>query len=111
MNFLTLVLLIVVLLNEIKEATLDKNRTYVESEKHLISKLFNNYDKKSRPSDTVQVKFSLYLNQIITIIEQEQILLINVFLDHEWLDERLKWNPSENNNINLLRISSDLLWT
>lgn len=83
----------------------------VDAEKTLIQKLLSNYDKRSRPSDTVQVKFSLYLNQIITIIEREQILVINAFLDHEWLDERLKWEPRENNNISLLRINNELLWT
>lgn len=100
-----------VLISSIDEVQSLVNRTFVDAEKTLVEKLFSSYDKKSRPSDTVQVKFSLYLNQIITLIEQEQILVINVFLDHEWLDERLKWEPNENNNISLLRINNELLWT
>ena len=83
----------------------------VESEKRLIQKLFKDYKKNLRPADTVEIKFSLYLNQIITLIEQEQIIVLNVFLDHEWIDQRLKWNSSEYSNITLLRISSDHLWT
>lgn len=83
----------------------------MKSEKQLIDKLLQKYDKNMRPSDTVEIKFSLYLNQIVTLIEQEQIFVINVFLDHEWLDERLKWDPTQHFNVSLLRISSDLLWT
>ena len=83
----------------------------VESEKELINKLFKDYNKRLRPSDTVEIKFSLYLNQIITLIEQEQIIVLNVFLDHEWNDLRLTWDPNEYSNITLLRIDSDQLWT
>ena len=83
----------------------------VESEKELINKLFKDYNKRLRPSDTVEIKFSLYLNQIITLIEQEQIIVLNVFLDHEWNDFRLTWDPNEYSNITLLRIDSDQLWT
>lgn len=58
----------------------------VESEARLLKNLFNNYNRKVRPADTVEIKFSLYLNQIITLMEQEQIIVLNVFLDHEWID-------------------------
>lgn len=87
------------------------SKKLMKTEKSLINKLFRNYDKYSRPSDTVEIKFSLYLNQIVTLIEQDQIFVINAFLDHEWVDERLKWNPADFNNVSLLRINSELLWT
>jgi hypothetical protein len=85
-------------------------KTFVESEKELTKKLLKGYDKTLRPDDTVKLKFSMHLNRIITIIEKEQILVVNVFVDHEWVDNRLKWNPSEHNNISLLRVISDLIW-
>ena len=84
---------------------------FIEVERFLTSKIFNGYDKKLRPADKVEIKFSLYLNQIISLIGQEQVLVINCFLDHEWTDERLQWDPLEYNNITLLRISSELVWT
>ena len=86
-------------------------KNIIDAEKELIKKIFKDYDKKLRPSDKVEIKFSLYLNQIISLIEQEQILVINAFLDHEWTDPRLSWNQTEFNNITLLRINSDLVWT
>jgi len=88
-----------------------KSRSFVMAEKSLIEKLLTNYDKNSRPSDTIEVRFSMYLNQIVNLIERDQSLVINVFLDHEWNDSRLTWEPKDWNNISLLRINSDYLWT
>ncbi len=82
-----------------------------EMEQELLNKLFKNYNKKLKPSGTVEVKFAVNLNQIVNLIEKDQIIVLNVFLDHEWTDNRLKWNPDEHNNISILRVSSDLVWT
>ena len=82
-----------------------------EMEQKLLNKLFKNYNKKLKPSGTVEIKFALNLNQIINLVEKDQIVILNVFLDHEWIDNRLRWDPAEFNNITLLRISSDLVWT
>ena len=91
MNNLTAILIILFILKLfIKNANTSYNRTgIVESEARLLKSIFNNYNKKLRPADTVEIKFSLYLNQIITLIEQEQIIVLNVFLDHEWIDGRI----------------------
>jgi hypothetical protein len=91
MNNLTAILIILFILKLfINNANTSYNRTgIVESEARLLKSIFNNYNKKLRPADTVEIKFSLYLNQIITLIEQEQIIVLNVFLDHEWIDGRI----------------------
>lgn len=99
---------ILILLAKACELTGSKSLNY---ERKLVNYLFKNYDKNLRPSYYVEINFSLYLNQIITLIEQEQILVLNVFLDHEWVDQRLSWNPEQYGNITLLRINSALLWT
>jgi hypothetical protein len=99
--------LILILITSIK---IKSQNSFTESEKILTKKLFKDYDKYLRPADTVQLKFSMYLNSIITIIEKEQIIIVNVYLDHEWSDDRLKWNPIENDNISLLRVNSELIW-
>ncbi len=80
------------------------------NEKILFESLFQKYDKRLRPSDTIEIKLSLNLNQIITLIEQEQTLIVNVFIDHEWTDQRLKWNPKKYRNISMLRVPSDYIW-
>jgi hypothetical protein len=60
-------------------------------EQKLIDKLLPSYNNKLRPSGTVQVKFSFNINQIIDIVEKDQIMVINAFVDHKWIDERLAW--------------------
>ena len=80
-------------------------------EQTLLNKLFKNYNKKMKPSGTVEIKFALNLNQIINLVEKDQIIILNVFLDHEWIDNRLSWNPAEFNNISLLRINCEQVWT
>jgi hypothetical protein len=91
--------------------TLINKKFQLQTEQSLIKKLLINYDKKHRPSDRTEIELSVYLNQIVSLIEQEQTLILNVFVDHEWIDGRLKWEPSKFNNITLIRIKSELLWT
>lgn len=69
-----------------------------------------NYDKSLKPAKSSVIKFALNLNQIVAFIEKDQVLVLNVFLDHEWKDERLKWEPKKYENITLLRIESSFLW-
>jgi hypothetical protein len=63
-----------------------------QSEQLLIEKLFKVYNKKVRPPGTIQIKFALNLNQIVNLIEKDQIIVLNAFIDHEWTDERLAWS-------------------
>jgi hypothetical protein len=88
MNSIQLLLAIAIIFTSIisKIITIYHETGVVEAESRLLKKLFQNYDKFLRPADTVEIKFSLYLNQIITLIEREQIIVLNAFLDHEWID-------------------------
>ena len=110
-----LIIVIFLLVQNIKICSSNNNipnmLSMPEKEQALLNKLFKNYNKKLKPSGTVEVKFALNLNQIVNLIEKEQIIVLNVFLDHQWIDNRLKWNPAEHNNISILRVSSDLVWT
>lgn len=83
----------------------------LDVQERLMHKLFLQYDKNLRPPGVVKIKFGMHLNQIIQLIEKEQNILLNVFIDHEWKDKRLAWNPSEFGNLTSLRISSDQVWT
>jgi nicotinic acetylcholine receptor, invertebrate len=81
------------------------------NEELLINDLFKTYNKKLKAPGTIEIKFSMNLNQIINLIEREQTIILNAFIDHEWIDTRLIWNPLLFNNITMLRISTDKLWT
>ncbi|CAF0711272.1 unnamed protein product [Brachionus calyciflorus] len=89
----------------------NSNEFNLGKEQELIEKLLKNYNKKLRPSGTLNVKFALNLNQIINLIEKDQIIVLNAFIDHEWVDKRLSWDPEEYGNITLIRISGDQIWT
>lgn len=67
-----------------------------EKEQALIHKLLKNYSKKQKPAGTVEVKFALNLNQIVSVKAKDQIFMLNVFLDHEWSDNRLMWGININ---------------
>ncbi|KAH9523935.1 Neuronal acetylcholine receptor subunit alpha-10, partial [Bulinus truncatus] len=42
--------------------------------------------------------------------EVNQVLTINVWLEQEWFDERLTWDPYDYNNLKILRIPCEKLW-
>lgn len=62
-----------------------------EQERTLTEKLFNSYNKKQKPDGSLQIKFALNLNQIVSVKSKDQVLMLNCFLDHEWIDNRLIW--------------------
>ena len=70
----------------------DRNLNDIKSaEQKLIEKLLKNYNKKFRPPGTIEVKFAVNLNQIVNLLEKDQIIVLNAFVDHEWQDQRLVW--------------------
>jgi len=42
--------------------------------------------------------------------EKNQVMTTNVWLDQEWDDELLAWNPSDFGNISIIRIPCDKIW-
>ncbi|KAI0214555.1 Neuronal acetylcholine receptor subunit alpha-4 [Lamellibrachia satsuma] len=86
----------------------------VPDEQRLIRKLMRGYDSSARPvfnaSQNVAVNFGLTLIQIIDMDERNQVIVTNVWLEHEWLDERLTWDPLDYNGLIVLRLPANKLW-
>ena len=59
-------------------------------ETSLIRKLLNEstYLKKVRPSHKVIVHIRLIFNQIISMVEKEQVIVTNCFVDQKWMGMR-----------------------
>lgn len=59
-------------------------------ETRLIRRLINEttYLKKVRPSNKVIVDMRLIFNQIISMVEKEQIIVTNCFVDQKWTGEQ-----------------------
>ncbi len=56
-------------------------------ETDLIRMLLNesSYSKKVRPSHKVMVDIRFLFNQIISMVEKEQIIVTNCFVDQKWI--------------------------
>ncbi|XP_071156262.1 neuronal acetylcholine receptor subunit alpha-10-like isoform X2 [Mytilus edulis] len=72
------------------------------------------YEKSVRPvvnsSSVLTVTIGLKLNQIVDLDERYQVLTTNVFIDQEWRDEHLMWEPNQYNNVKSLRIPTKQVW-
>ncbi|XP_050402297.1 neuronal acetylcholine receptor subunit alpha-10 isoform X2 [Patella vulgata] len=83
-------------------------------EQRLMDTILGDYNSASRPvynaSHTVTVKFGITLTQISDMDEVNQVLTINVWLEQEWEDERLLWEPSDYNGLEVLRIPCEKIW-
>ena len=42
--------------------------------------------------------------------EKNQVMTTNIWLDQEWKDEMMQWDPKEFNGITKLQIPCDKLW-
>ncbi|KAI1722194.1 neurotransmitter-gated ion-channel ligand binding domain-containing protein [Ditylenchus destructor] len=84
-------------------------------EQRLLYFLLRQYERAVRPvrnaSDAVVVKLGMTLTNIFDMDEKNQVFSINVWLDQEWKDELLQWNPEDFNGIKSLRVPCDLIWT
>ncbi|KAK7478430.1 hypothetical protein BaRGS_00030355, partial [Batillaria attramentaria] len=87
-----------------------------EQEKRLVHDLFekNGYNPLIRPvkfvNESLPIKFSLALSQIIAIDEKNQVMKTNVWLQIYWNDYQLRWEPSEYGNIESIRIKPESVW-
>ncbi|XP_075064538.1 neuronal acetylcholine receptor subunit beta-4 [Mixophyes fleayi] len=87
-----------------------------DSEERLMDTLLkkDRYNKLIRPAynntQLVSIQLQLSLAQLISVNEREQIMTTNVWLNQEWVDYRLTWNPAEYDDIRKLRIPSKQIW-
>ncbi|KAM3860946.1 neuronal acetylcholine receptor subunit alpha-2 [Diretmus argenteus] len=96
------------------ESILCLEKTHMHAEDDLFKKLFIGYNKWSRPvsniSDVVIVKFGLSIAQLIDVDEKNQMMTTNVWLKQEWNDYKLRWRPSDYDNVTSIRVPSELIW-
>ncbi|KAJ8008672.1 hypothetical protein DPEC_G00080850 [Dallia pectoralis] len=89
-------------------------KTHSHAEDELFKTLFIGYNKWSRPvpniSDVVIVKFGLSIAQLIDVDEKNQMMTTNVWLKQEWNDYKLRWRPSDYDNVTSIRVPSELIW-
>ncbi|XP_077203921.1 acetylcholine receptor subunit gamma [Paroedura picta] len=83
-------------------------------EEKLLQDLMANYKRNLRPAkqegDVIDVMLKLTLTNLISLNEREEALTTNVWVEMQWNDYRLRWDPDAYDNIERLRIPSTSVW-
>ncbi|CAO1419397.1 unnamed protein product [Diamesa hyperborea] len=82
--------------------------------KRLYDDLLSNYNKLVRPvvntSDVLRVCIKLKLSQLIDVNLKNQIMTTNLWVEQSWYDYKLRWEPKEYGNVQMLHVPSDHIW-
>uniref|UniRef100_A0A915L657 Uncharacterized protein n=1 Tax=Romanomermis culicivorax TaxID=13658 RepID=A0A915L657_ROMCU len=82
--------------------------------KRLYDDLMSSYNRLNRPvnntNDTLTVKLKLRLAQIIDLHEKDQIMISSIWLQQEWQDYKLTWDPAKYHNTSVLYVPTDMIW-
>ncbi|KAM9315930.1 acetylcholine receptor subunit gamma-like [Gastrophryne carolinensis] len=83
-------------------------------EERLLKHLMSNYNKDLRPAkkggDIISVSIKLTLTNLISLNEKKEALTTNVWVEMQWNDYRLSWDPKEYGGIEVTRIPSTMVW-
>ncbi|UJR26492.1 hypothetical protein I4U23_007819 [Adineta vaga] len=84
-------------------------------EEQLFKELFQNYNPLIRPvrnvEETITVSFSIALLQLISVVEKEQVLKTNVWLQVKWKDYQMQWKREKYGGIQSIRVPPSQVWT
>lgn len=64
--------------------------------------------KKSRPLSSMTLLLTVFLNQINSIDDTNQLMTSSTYIMAEWMDPRLQWDPSKFNMLEIIIISARL---
>ncbi|XP_037079403.1 acetylcholine receptor subunit alpha-L1-like [Pollicipes pollicipes] len=83
-------------------------------EKKLMDFIVRGYDPDVRPllnaSHSISIQLGITLTQIFDMGEKNQVLTTNVWLDQEWTDELLTWDPKRFGGMMELRVPCEKIW-
>uniref|UniRef100_UPI00359008CF acetylcholine receptor subunit gamma-like isoform X2 n=1 Tax=Myxine glutinosa TaxID=7769 RepID=UPI00359008CF len=87
---------------------------YINEEEHLITNLFQGYEKSVRPaikqSDMVDVQIKMTLTNLISLKQQDESLTSNVWIELQWIDKRLSWDSKNYDGVDLIRVPPNMVW-
>ncbi|OXB62095.1 hypothetical protein ASZ78_010500 [Callipepla squamata] len=83
-------------------------------EEKLLQDLMTNYNRHLRPAlrgdQVIDVTLKLTLTNLISLNEREETLTTNVWIEMQWSDYRLRWDPEKYDDIQQLRVPSTMVW-
>ncbi|XP_004674957.1 PREDICTED: neuronal acetylcholine receptor subunit alpha-3 isoform X1 [Condylura cristata] len=85
-----------------------------DAEHRLFERLFEGYNEIIRPvanvSDPVIIQFEVSMSQLVKVDEVNQIMETNLWLKQIWNDYKLKWNPSDYDGAEFMRVPAQKIW-
>ncbi|XP_063822904.1 neuronal acetylcholine receptor subunit alpha-10-like [Ostrinia nubilalis] len=91
-----------------------KDAVCCDEEYRLVRHLMQKYDASVRPvensSHPLLVTFGVSLHHIIDVEEKDQLLTTNCWITQVWIDHHLRWNTSEFDGIDVIRIPYERVW-
>uniref|UniRef100_T1JAF9 Uncharacterized protein n=1 Tax=Strigamia maritima TaxID=126957 RepID=T1JAF9_STRMM len=80
----------------------------------LYDDLLSNYNRLIRPvvnnSDKLEVKLGLKLTQLVDMNLKSQIMTTNLWVEQEWYDYKLSWDPDEYGGLEYIYVPSEHIW-
>ena len=80
---------------------------------HLLSTLFQNYNKLTRPSlhgEPTVIHVSLLPQSLLELDEKTQSLNINMYIHLQWTDHHLTWNATDHSDIDSIYQPQSTVW-
>lgn len=59
----------------------------------VTSAIFKKYNKAIRPVKQLVFNLRTSIRQIVSLDEKNQIMTSNIYIQGNWIDKRLRWNP------------------
>ncbi|XP_063157803.1 acetylcholine receptor subunit beta isoform X2 [Candoia aspera] len=85
-----------------------------EVEGRLRQRLFQSYSPTVLPvrrvSSRVPVRVGMSLSQLISLNEKDEELTTKVYMDQEWIDYRLTWDPADFEGVTSVRVGAEEVW-
>ncbi|XP_063166998.1 5-hydroxytryptamine receptor 3A-like [Candoia aspera] len=82
--------------------------------RQLSDYLFANYKKDVRPvwnwRKTTNVAIDVMIYAILSVDEKNQVLTTYIWYRQQWIDEFLKWNPEDFDNITQMSVPTEAIW-
>uniref|UniRef100_A0A8D0E8N6 5-hydroxytryptamine receptor 3A n=1 Tax=Salvator merianae TaxID=96440 RepID=A0A8D0E8N6_SALMN len=82
--------------------------------RQLSDFLFTNYKKGVRPVQnwrkTTNVAIDVMVYAILSVDEKNQVLTTYIWYRQHWIDEFLRWNPGDFDNITQMSVPTEAIW-
>lgn len=77
----------------------------------IMNFILNSYEKTVKPNSITLLDINLFLRQIISLDEKNQIMTSSIYVSQKWNDERLSWeNNTLYNDTDKILISAKNIW-